>query len=179
MFDIGWTELVVVAIVAILVVGPKDLPGMLRGFGKTMSSLRRMARDFQRQFDEALKEAELDDVKKAASKPFQQLEDARKAMQSYQDEVSGAIKGLPEAEKKPPEKATGDAAKAEETEKAATRSPKGPKRAATRAKPAAKSAKRTKPASKAETGGKRKPASGSARSRKTARSDAGATGGNA
>ncbi len=65
MFDIGWTEMLVIAIVMIVVVGPKDLPRMLRTFGKTTAKLRAMAGDFQKQFNEALKEAELDDVKKS------------------------------------------------------------------------------------------------------------------
>ncbi len=65
MFDIGWTEMLVIAIVMIVVVGPKDLPRMLRTFGKTTTKLRSMAGDFQKQFNEALKEAELDDVKKS------------------------------------------------------------------------------------------------------------------
>ena len=64
MLDIGWPELLVVAIVLIVVVGPKDLPRMLRTFGRTTSKMRSMANDFRRQFDDALKEAELDDVKK-------------------------------------------------------------------------------------------------------------------
>ncbi|MDD9910628.1 MAG: Sec-independent protein translocase protein TatB [Ahrensia sp.] len=63
MFDIGWTEMMVVAVVAILFVGPKELPGMLRTFGRSVKKLRAMAGDFQRQFDDALKEAELDGVK--------------------------------------------------------------------------------------------------------------------
>lgn len=71
MFDIGWTELLVVAMVAIIVVGPKDLPGMLRSFGKTVGNLRRMANEFQGQFSDALREAEtqagLDDAKKSMS----------------------------------------------------------------------------------------------------------------
>src|SRR3990170_2294111 len=65
MFDIGWTEMLVIAIVMIVVVGPKDLPKMLRTFGKTTTKLRSMAGDFQKQFNDALKEAELDDVKKS------------------------------------------------------------------------------------------------------------------
>ena len=65
MFDIGWSEMLVIAIVMIVVVGPKDLPRMLRTFGKTTAKLRAMAADFQKQFNEALKEAELDDVKKS------------------------------------------------------------------------------------------------------------------
>lgn len=64
MLDIGWTELVVVAIVLIIVVGPKDLPPMLRAFGRMTSKMRGMAGDFRKQFDEALKEADLDDVRK-------------------------------------------------------------------------------------------------------------------
>lgn len=63
MFEVGWTEMLVIAIVMIVVVGPKDLPKMLRTFGRTTSKLRTMAGDFRKQFDEALKEAELDDVK--------------------------------------------------------------------------------------------------------------------
>ncbi|GIL00910.1 MAG: hypothetical protein BroJett030_08090 [Alphaproteobacteria bacterium] len=95
MFDIGWTELVVIACVAILVVGPKDLPRMLRAFGKTVSKLRRMAGDFQRQFDEALKEAELDEVKKLATgKTFQPLEDARKSMASFQKTVGDTVREI-------------------------------------------------------------------------------------
>ena len=92
MFDIGWTELVVIACVAIIVVGPKDLPKMLRAFGKTVSGLRRMAGDFQRQFDDALREAELDDVKKLATgKTFSPLEDARKSALDFQNKVKAEL----------------------------------------------------------------------------------------
>lgn len=83
MFDIGWPELLVVAIVLIVVVGPKDLPPMLRAFGRTTKKLRGMASEFRGQFDEALREAELDDVKKT-------FDDARKLnpMQSIRDAVN-------------------------------------------------------------------------------------------
>lgn len=68
MFEIGWTELVVIAVVAVLVVGPKDLPRMLRTFGQLVGKARRMASDFQHQFNDALKEAErqaeMDDLRK-------------------------------------------------------------------------------------------------------------------
>jgi sec-independent protein translocase protein TatB len=63
MFDIGWTELLVIAVVLIVVVGPKDLPPMLRAFGKTMTRFRKVAGEFRAQFDEALKEADLDEVR--------------------------------------------------------------------------------------------------------------------
>jgi sec-independent protein translocase protein TatB len=57
--------MLVIAVVMIVVVGPKDLPKMLRTFGKTTAKMRSMAGDFQKQFNEALKEAELDEVKKS------------------------------------------------------------------------------------------------------------------
>ena len=60
MLDLGWQEFIVIALVLVLIVGPKDLPEMLRTFGKTTKKLRGMAGDFRKQFDEALKEAELD-----------------------------------------------------------------------------------------------------------------------
>ena len=83
MLDIGWPELLVVAIVLIVVVGPKDLPPMLRAFGRTTKKLRGMASEFRGQFDEALREAELDDVKQTFS-------DAKKLnpMQSIRDAVN-------------------------------------------------------------------------------------------
>lgn len=83
MLDIGWPELLIVAVVLIIVVGPKDLPPMLRAFGRTTTKLRSMAAEFRGQFDEALREAELDDVKKT-------FDDARKLnpMQSIRDAVN-------------------------------------------------------------------------------------------
>jgi sec-independent protein translocase protein TatB len=64
MFDIAWSEFLVVAVVALVVVGPRDLPALLRTVGKTVASLRRMAGEFQSQFNEAMREAELDDLKR-------------------------------------------------------------------------------------------------------------------
>jgi sec-independent protein translocase protein TatB len=64
MFDISWSELLVIAVVAIVVIGPKDLPRVLRSLGRWTGQVKRMARDFQNQFNEALREAELDSVKK-------------------------------------------------------------------------------------------------------------------
>jgi sec-independent protein translocase protein TatB len=65
MFDIGWSELLVIAVVAIIVVGPKDLPRLMRTFGHYVGKLRHMASDFQRQFEEAVRDSEIDEVRKA------------------------------------------------------------------------------------------------------------------
>ena len=64
MLDIGWSEILVIAIVAIVVVGPKDLPKMMRTFGVYAGKLKRAAADFQRQFNEAMAESEADEVRK-------------------------------------------------------------------------------------------------------------------
>lgn len=67
MFDIGWTEMLVIAVVAIVVIGPKELPRALRTAGQMMSRVRGLARDFQRHVDDMVRESELDDLRKKAS----------------------------------------------------------------------------------------------------------------
>ena len=72
MFDLGWTELMLIGIVALIVVGPKDLPVMFRTLGKFTGRLRSMARDFTRAMEEAADEAGVKDVArdlKAATNP--------------------------------------------------------------------------------------------------------------
>jgi sec-independent protein translocase protein TatB len=64
MFDIGWGELLVIGVVALIVIGPKELPGVLRALGQWMAKIRRMASEFQSQFQEAMREAEMADLKK-------------------------------------------------------------------------------------------------------------------
>jgi len=66
MFDIGWGELVVIGIVALIAIGPKELPTVLRTLGQYMAKIRRMASEFQGQFQEAMREAEMADLKKQA-----------------------------------------------------------------------------------------------------------------
>jgi sec-independent protein translocase protein TatB len=64
MFDIGWSELLLIGIVALIAIGPKELPGALRTLGQWMGKVRRMAAEFQGQFQEAMREAEIDQLKK-------------------------------------------------------------------------------------------------------------------
>jgi len=64
MFDIGASELLVIGVVALVVIGPKELPGVLRTVGKTVGKVRQMAGEFQSQFSEAMREAEMDEARK-------------------------------------------------------------------------------------------------------------------
>jgi sec-independent protein translocase protein TatB len=64
MFDISWGKLVIIGVVALLVIGPKELPAVLRQVGQWMTKIRRMAAEFQGQFQEAMREAEMADLKK-------------------------------------------------------------------------------------------------------------------
>ncbi|WP_119165664.1 Sec-independent protein translocase protein TatB [Algihabitans albus] len=65
MFDIGWTEMLVIAMLALIIIGPKDLPGTLRTVGQWVRKARSLAREFQSGVDEMVREAELDDARKA------------------------------------------------------------------------------------------------------------------
>ena len=94
MFDIGWSELVVIAVVALIAIGPKELPGVLRMVGQWMGKARRMASEFQGQFQEAMREAEMADLKKT----FDEVKDAatglgtENIMTSLQKDVGDALK---------------------------------------------------------------------------------------
>ena len=68
MFDIGWSELLVIGIVALVGIGPKELPGVVRAVAQNLGKLRRMASDFQSQFTDAMREMELAELKKDAEK---------------------------------------------------------------------------------------------------------------
>lgn len=115
MFDIGWSEMLVVAVVMILVVGPRDLPGMLRAFGRTLGQLRRTANEFKSQFDDALKEAELDEARRKVEGigKIDPLTDVRKELSDLKSEVKKPL-AEPKAGVASPKGATGtDAAPAD------------------------------------------------------------------
>jgi sec-independent protein translocase protein TatB len=98
MFDIGWSELLLIGIVALIAIGPKELPGALRTLGQWMAKVRRMASEFQNQFHEAMREAELADLKKEVD------EMATKA-QSYThfDPIDDIRKDIEKAASPPPD----------------------------------------------------------------------------
>src|SRR5437773_7756625 len=78
MFDISWGKLVIIGVVALIVIGPKELPTVLRTVGQWMGKIRRMASEFQGQFQEAMREAEMADLKK-------QFDDTTSTLQSTFD----------------------------------------------------------------------------------------------
>ena len=82
MFDIGWSELVVIAVVALIAIGPKELPGVLRMVGQWMGKARKMAAEFQGQFQEAMREAEMADLKKS----FDEVKEAATGLTSRQSD---------------------------------------------------------------------------------------------
>jgi len=104
MFDLSWTELLVIAAIAIIVVGPKDLPRALRSVGRWTGKAKRIARDFQGQFNEALREAELDTIKKDVESvgKIDPLADMRKSVSEIKDGLK------PEPVSKKPAKPAGD-----------------------------------------------------------------------
>jgi sec-independent protein translocase protein TatB len=100
MFDVGGGELLVIGIVALIVIGPKELPGLLRQAGNAMGKVRRMAAEFRGQFDEAMREAEIDQAKKAfadvneaaqsARPTFNPLDTIRNEIQSVKEDMKGS-----------------------------------------------------------------------------------------
>jgi sec-independent protein translocase protein TatB len=100
MFDVGWSELLLIGIVALIVIGPKELPGALRTLGQWMGKLRRMASEFQGQFQEAMREAEMADLKKQVDDMtsqaqsyanFDPIGEVRRELESTQQQIESAV----------------------------------------------------------------------------------------
>ncbi|GAB4237344.1 MAG: hypothetical protein Kow0032_23090 [Methyloligellaceae bacterium] len=147
MFDIGWTELLIIAVVAIIVVGPKDLPRMLRTLGRYAGKMKRAASDFREQFDDALRESELKELQSTVSdigdlNPVNQIRDSvtesLDPLKKTAEDIKGGI------EKKEPK---GDAPAPESDGAAKAAKPSGKRAAASKGGGKRKAAK----ASKADT----------------------------
>jgi sec-independent protein translocase protein TatB len=107
MFEIGWGELLIIGIVALIAIGPKELPTVLRTLGQWMNKLRRMASEFQNQFHEAMREAELADLKKQVDDMTSQAQsyanfdpvgEVRRELESTQQQIESAMIEKPAAE---------------------------------------------------------------------------------
>lgn len=92
---IGASELIVIAIVALVIVGPKDLPMLLRKFGQFMGRMRAMADDFRASFDEMARQSELDELRAQveALRQARPLEDLRKDMAATSGEIEDGLVG--------------------------------------------------------------------------------------
>jgi sec-independent protein translocase protein TatB len=96
MLDMSWGEVMLIGGVALIVIGPKDLPKALRTVGQITSKLRRMAGEFQMQFNEAIREAELDDVRREVDgirNTVRGVGSTFNPVQTIRDELKGAVEG--------------------------------------------------------------------------------------
>ena len=101
MFGIDSPELLVIAVVALVVVGPKELPGLLRSWGKWMAQMRGMASEFRGHVDEMVRQADLDDVKKQLTATpgldLQALDPTREIKSALQEGMAEGEKAMSEA----------------------------------------------------------------------------------
>ena len=91
MFDLSWGEVLLIGAVALIVIGPKDLPATLRAVGRTIGKLKRMAAEFQGQFNEALREADLDKVRKDVESLNKVASAGFNPVKTIRDEVKGLV----------------------------------------------------------------------------------------
>lgn len=92
MFDVGWQEILVVGAVALIVVGPKELPTLLRTIGKYVGFVKRQAAEFRSQFDEAMRETEFEQLKKDVEKLKSDTENSLREVQSTVDQEISTVR---------------------------------------------------------------------------------------
>ncbi len=111
MFDLTSSKLLILGLVALIVVGPKELPMLLRTIGKYMGMIRRQANEFRAQFDEAMRETELEQLKKDVEGMGRDMEaTVRDAESSVEREVAAANAEVESALNTPPVTETAPAA---------------------------------------------------------------------
>ena len=103
MFDISWTEFLLIGVVALVVIGPKELPAVMRTMGQWTRKIRGMASDFQNQFQEAMREAEMADLKKSVDDlahdftHIDPLKSVRDDVESVGKDLEKSLSGVPES----------------------------------------------------------------------------------
>lgn len=115
MFDIAWTEMLVIAVVTIVVVGPRDLPKVMRSVGSMVSKARALAGKFQSDMDQLARETELDDLRREAREMREHLNapkrELNRMVNPLADEPAPARKPIPDsAGAEPPATLAGDEA---------------------------------------------------------------------
>ena len=112
MFDFDVGKLVVIGTVALIAIGPKELPGVLRSMGQLVGRLKRMAGEFRQQFDDAIREADLHEVQKSVSETvqtasaaasFNPLNTIRNEIKSTVDDIKSAGRSAEEDVNRPVE----------------------------------------------------------------------------
>jgi sec-independent protein translocase protein TatB len=107
MFDISWSEFLLIGVVALIVIGPKELPGVLRTLGQYTRKVRSMASEFQGQFQEAMREAEMADLKKQVDdmaqdlKDFDPLKEVRSDVEAMSKDIERSLEAPAEAKPAP------------------------------------------------------------------------------
>ena len=96
MLDMSWGEVMLIGGVALIVIGPKDLPKALRTLGQITTKLRRMAGEFQHQFSEAIREAEIDEIRREVDGVRTKAEGFRPSfnpVDTIRNELKSAVEG--------------------------------------------------------------------------------------
>ncbi|MEO0751236.1 MAG: Sec-independent protein translocase protein TatB [Pseudomonadota bacterium] len=181
MFDLGWTELMVIGIVALIVVGPKDLPGMFRTVGNFVGKAKKMAREFSKAMNDAADDAGVGDVKRTFDTATNPMKSAMNEVNKTTESFTAQTMAGPKRAEMTPERAemaekiskksaemaeerlAREAAEKAAPEPAASASAKKPAKTKSAAKPAAK-----KPAAKAASKPKAAPKKAAAKPGKKA-----------
>lgn len=95
MFDLSWGKMLIIGVMALVLIPPKDLPGTLRALGQMVGKLKRMAGEFRSQFDEAIRDADIASVKKEFDSMGEAASSAStfNPIESIRNEIKSAVQG--------------------------------------------------------------------------------------